>query len=75
MEEISKNPMTRKQLINQIVYAGYHNDLDQGTRLFVENRISMQAYRKAFERGRLLFRNGMKCNCPECESKDVGDIT
>lgn len=60
--------MTRKDAIRAIVYAGYHNDKATGTRLYIENRISFTVYTQAFNDGRRMRANGMRCHCHSCEA-------
>lgn len=50
----------------KVKFAGYHEDTSMGTRLYIENRISFEAYSKAFNEGRQAKKNGMKCNCMDC---------
>ena len=60
--------MKRSDLLACIRIAGYHNDLAEGTRIFVENRISRQAYDEAFRKGAEMKRAGIKCSCFECKN-------
>lgn len=59
--------MKRKDAIALIRYAGYHEDTGTGLRIYIENRISYEAYTEAFNEGRKLKRNGMKYNCRQCK--------
>jgi hypothetical protein len=59
--------MTRKQALNAIQFAGYHEDRATGTRLYVENRVSITAYNEAFNKGRRAKAAGVPCNCMECK--------
>jgi hypothetical protein len=58
--------MKRDDLLRAIKYAGYHEDTKTGTRLYVENRISFQAYNDAWNQGRRMKQNGIPCGCSEC---------
>jgi hypothetical protein len=58
--------MKRKDALNAIMYAGYHEDTRTGTRLFIENRISFEVYNAKFNEGRQRKRNGQRCGCSEC---------
>lgn len=42
----------REILIEQIRVAGFYGDYEKALRVYVENRISYQVYKKAFETGR-----------------------
>ena len=44
--------MNRKQALVYIMLAGYENDTARGIRLYIENRVSREAYNKAFAAGR-----------------------
>lgn len=58
--------MKRATVLNWVRFAGYHNDVKAGTRIFVENRISKAAYDAAFTEGRRQRANGIKCGCQDC---------
>jgi hypothetical protein len=58
--------MTRKDAINHIRVAGYHGDVQRGTRLYIENRVSYAAHLEAFREGAQARRSGMKCSCHDC---------
>lgn len=58
--------MTRKHLLTSIRVAGYHNDTEAGTRLFIENRVSRPVYNREFLKGKEMKSNGVKCSCSDC---------
>ena len=57
---------TRKDAINQIRYAGYHQDQAQLVRLYVENHISYLTAKQAYFEGYIARKNGVKCTCHMC---------
>lgn len=59
--------MKRKDLIAAIRFAGYHNDIKTGTRLFIEYRIARAVYDEAFNAGRAAKANGVGCSCINCK--------
>ena len=59
--------MKRDQLVSLIRFAGAHEDTATGTRLLIENRISREAYSKAFNEGRAMKASGMRCDCSACK--------
>ena len=59
--------MKRADLIAALRVAGYHNDSQAFTRLFLENRIARPVADGAFERGREQKRQGMACACYSCK--------
>jgi hypothetical protein len=61
--------MKRERLLLLIGYAGYHEDEHKFMRLYTENRISYQAAIKAFRDGKTSRKNGMRCNCSDCNQK------
>lgn len=61
--------MTRKTVRSVLIYAGYHSDTKTFTRTYIENRISIQAARAAFQVGYQMKQNGMKCGCDECKGQ------
>lgn len=58
--------MTRQLALAHITYAGYHNDKRRGARLYVENRVSLAAYQKAWAEGVRAKAAGVHCSCTEC---------
>ena len=65
----------RQSLVNRIMFAGYHNDAEAGTRLYIEGRISFPKYCAAFREGRRRADTGLLCNCPECrKAKETSNI-
>lgn len=58
--------MKRQDALQAIVYAGYHGDKSGGTRLMLENRISLSVYNDYFSQGRTARERGVRCNCSEC---------
>lgn len=61
--------MKRKDALALIKYAGYHGDTAKGMRLYVENRISYQAYIETFRAGARAKKNGMLCTCSQCQQE------
>ena len=61
--------MKRQDALNLIRYAGYHNDAASLTRLYVENRVSLETARAKFREGAQMKANGMKCQCRECNAQ------
>lgn len=59
--------MTRRQAINHLRVAGYHADMASFTRLYVENRVSIQAARAAYAEGERMRDNGVQCTCFDCK--------
>ena len=59
--------MTRRQAINHLRVAGYHRDMRAFTRLYVENRVSIQAAREAYAEGERMRDGGMRCDCYDCK--------
>ncbi len=61
--------LTRKEAINLIQFAGYHNDPAASTRLYIENRISQAAAQRAFATGAQKRKQGMPCGCHDCQKE------
>ncbi len=61
--------MTREQALTYLRVAGYHGDRASFTRLYVENRVSYVAAKKAYEQGRAALARGISCNCNDCKRK------
>lgn len=59
--------MKRKDAINHIRIAGYHQDSASFVRLYVENRVSRQVANEAYANGVKQREAGIKCNCYECK--------
>lgn len=59
--------MTRAMAIEHLRVAGYHDDRGAFTRLYVENRISYEAAKKAYGEGRSLRAQGIGCTCTVCK--------
>lgn len=58
--------MTRKDALAHITIAGYHSDQRAALRFYTENRVSFEAYSKAFARGAELKQQGTPCTCYQC---------
>lgn len=58
--------MKRADAIAYLRVAGYHEDSGEFVRLYVENRISHASAKQAFNEGRAMRVNGVKCTCREC---------
>jgi hypothetical protein len=61
--------MKRKDALVLIRVAGYHEDTAAGIRLYVENRVSFEAYTVVFQRGRAMKAAGVKCSCIDCNRR------
>lgn len=62
--------MNNREIVLQLVkVAGFHNDTREGTRLFIQNKLSKKAYEAAFNAGREEKKNGGKCSCKQCAVK------
>ncbi len=60
--------MKRKDALNAIRFAGYHNDTASFTTLYIENRVSVAAARNAFAQGAQAKAKGVGCGCAECKN-------
>ncbi len=58
--------LKRKDMLAAIRIAGYHGDSERALLLYVENRISLQVYRREFNAGIAMRQNGVACNCRQC---------
>lgn len=58
--------MKRADLINALVFAGYHGDRERATRLYTEHHISLREAGDAYARGVEARNAGKPCGCPEC---------
>jgi transposase len=65
--------MKRKDVLELIKVAGYHNDTKTHTRLYVENRISMSSANEYWSMGVQAKKNGIKCNCNSCHKQTQGE--
>ena len=63
--------MKRKDALNLIMYAGYHADKKEATRLYIENRVSFAAFQEHYRMGANLKERGMRCGCYECKTESV----
>lgn len=59
--------MTRKQRLDAIKVAGYHDDRRTATRLYIEGRLSLPAMQEAFAQGARARAAGVPCSCFECK--------
>lgn len=59
--------MTRALAMAHLRIAGYHDDRAAWTRLYVENRVSYAAAKRAWAAGKLARDNGVRCTCTECK--------
>lgn len=62
--------MKRKDALQYLKYAGYHNDSKEFIRLYVENRVSISVAREWFAKGQQAKAGGVKCNCYQCKQPD-----
>ena len=58
--------MKRKQAIEDIKVAAYHEDIKQAMRIYVESRVSHRSYTLAVAEGRRLKAAGVPCSCHGC---------
>jgi len=58
--------MTRKNALTVLRIAGYHEDMRTFTRVYVENRVSLQVARREYAAGQQAKANGIACHCHEC---------
>lgn len=56
----------KQWILASIRVAGYHDDTKEGTRLYIEHRVSIADYRDHFYRGQRQREAGMKCSCYIC---------
>ena len=63
--------MKRKDVLESIKLAGYHNDSRLFTRLLCENRISRKAADDAYRAGTILRGTGFVCTCSDCIKKPL----
>ena len=61
--------MNRATALTYLRIAGYHNDQTAFTRLYVENRVSYEAAKKAYREGQAQKARGVGCTCSECNPK------
>jgi hypothetical protein len=59
--------LKRKDMLAAIRVAGYHGDKERALLLYVENRVSLQVYRREFNVGAALRQNGVPCSCYACK--------
>jgi hypothetical protein len=62
--------MKRKDAINHILIAGYHGDNAAYTRLYIENRVSLDVAKAAFKQGTDMKEAGVGCSCSACNPKN-----
>jgi hypothetical protein len=67
--------MTRSMAIIHIRVAGYHADRATFTRLYVENRVSYEAAKRAYGEGQRMRAVGVRCMCSECAQTGATDAT
>jgi hypothetical protein len=60
---------TRKQILESIKVAGYHNDDKAFIRLYTENHISYAKAQEARTLGIRARQNGVKCSCYACNNR------
>jgi hypothetical protein len=58
--------MKRKDTLNWLKIAGYHNNQSAYVRIFVEGRVSREAADEAWRRGIDAKAAGMPCHCKDC---------
>lgn len=63
--------MKRKAVIAALRVAGYHADTTAWVRLYVENRISKAVADEAWASGREAKKNGVKCDCNQCQNERI----
>lgn len=62
--------MKRADALAHIRIAGYHDDDKAAMRIYVENRISAERYRNAFQDGQRAKAAGVKCECHRCKQEN-----
>ena len=60
---------SRKIILELMKVAGYHEDRETFTYLYVDNHISKQAADAAFRAGQRAKLNGIPCTCRECNDR------
>ena len=60
--------MTKNTLIRRLIDAGYHGDLEEFTKLYVNNDITRLEADRAYTKGRKLKLDGVECVCKACSS-------
>lgn len=58
--------MKPTQALTRVTNAGYHGNTDEAKRLYISNRISRDAWNRAWIRGVRAKKNGLPCDCAEC---------
>lgn len=58
--------MRLAELLTRIRFAGYHGDTKQGTRLYIENRVSLKTFNLAYREGERAAAAGVRCTCFDC---------
>jgi len=61
----------RKDVLAAIRVAGYHGDKEVGLSLYIENRVSLQVYRREFNSGAEMRQSGLPCTCFQCARPSV----
>lgn len=61
--------MTRTQAITALRMAGYHDDRDAFTKIYIDNRIPFKSATIAFNAGKRLRVDGVRCGCNICAPK------
>ena len=60
---------TKRETAAQLIaYAGYHDDKQTATGLYLSRRMSRSAFEAAFARGRRLRSMGATCGCDACRT-------
>lgn len=59
--------MNRQTALNLLRVAGYHSDRKTFVRVYVENRVSLQATNQAYDTGANQKKAGMPCGCIDCK--------
>jgi hypothetical protein len=62
---------TRKQILEAIKVAGYHNDDKAFLRLYTENHISYTAAQEARTKGIRARQQGVRCSCYACNNRPI----
>ena len=62
--------MKRKDVLDLIRIAGYHDDREEFMRLFCENRVRYAAALAAYDVGVGQKASGMKCACFHCKNRN-----
>lgn len=64
-------PMLNKHVAEGMRVAGWHNDLEEHTRLFMAAKYNSEQAKALWDEGRAARAAGMDCNCRACRRERV----